>query len=478
MHDFEGALAVEVDQVSKIYRTYPSPRHRLLELMSGGRRRYAHETRALDHVTFSLGKGARLGIVGSNGSGKSTLLKVLAGVLTPSAGRVHVRGRVSALLELGAGFNPELRGRDNIRQFCELHGMHKAEIDAALPDIVAFSELRDAVEHPVKTYSSGMAVRLGFACAVYVRPDILIVDEALSVGDAYFQNKCLHKIRTMLDNGVSFIYVTHAADSIRSLCTEGLWMDRGVARLQGSASEVSAAYERETYSRLARAGYDYQTASATDDGGAAHARHAAPAHHAAFDADATNADTDAAVATRHAVRANPQRKVAFAERVAPLRTGSGEIRIDDISLVDSDGQETDSVPMDLPLRVRVFFHVLSRPPAPCALSLAITDPAGKQIVYFNSIVHDADVATAAPHIEHMVEFAFDNPLCPGEYGLVSGITVQAPPGVSPGRNIIVQVIDHCAGGARFAVRFPGPGDKRDLWGMVHVPCTVRMVSLD
>src|ERR1700754_351129 len=173
MRDFESTLAVEVDQVSKIYRTYPSPRHRLLELVSGGRRRYAHETRALDHVTFSLQKGARLGIVGSNGSGKSTLLKVLAGVLTPTTGRARVRGRVSALLELGAGFNPELRGRDNIRQFCELHGMHKAEIDAAMPDIIAFSELRDAVDHPVKTYSSGMAVRLGFACAVYVRPDIL-----------------------------------------------------------------------------------------------------------------------------------------------------------------------------------------------------------------------------------------------------------------------------------------------------------------
>jgi lipopolysaccharide transport system ATP-binding protein len=131
-----------------------------------------------------LPEGARLGIVGSNGSGKSTLLKLLAGVLTPTAGRVRVRGRVSALLELGAGFAPELRGRDSIRQFCELHGMHRDEIDRAMSDIIAFSELKNAIDHPLKTYSSGMAVRLGFVCAVYVRPDILIVDEALSVGDA------------------------------------------------------------------------------------------------------------------------------------------------------------------------------------------------------------------------------------------------------------------------------------------------------
>jgi lipopolysaccharide transport system ATP-binding protein len=467
MSDAHSAVAVEVDNISKVYRTYPSPRHRLMELVSGGRRRYARETHALDQVSFALRKGGRLGIVGENGSGKSTLLKVLAGVLTPSSGRVSVNGRVSALLELGAGFNPELRGHENIRQFCELHRMSKDEIDAAVPDIIRFSELRDAIDHPVKTYSSGMGVRLGFACAVYVKPDILIVDEALSVGDAYFQNKCLHKIRAMLEDGVSFIYVTHAADSIRSLCNEGLWMDKGVARLKGSSSEVGAAYERETFSRLTRAGYDTSTATAPE------ASEGTP-----DDDDAPQTDSAATLTARRIVGTDPRRKLAFSERVAPLRTGSGEIRIDDISLIDQSGHETDSIPMDLPIRVRVFFHLHSRPLAPCALSLAITDQSGKQIVYFNSIVHGADVARAAPHIGHMLEFTFDNPLCPGEYGLVSGISIQAPPGVSPGRNIIVQVIDHCAGGARFSVRFPDPSDKRDLWGMVHVPCAVRMLSLD
>ena len=245
---------VDIRNISKIYHSYSKPSHRMLELLSGGRKQYARETRALDDVSLTLAPGSRLGIVGENGSGKSTLLKVLCGVLTPSAGSVSVKGRISALLELGAGFNPQLGGRENIRQFCMLHGMQRDEIDEAVPEIIRFSELQDAIEHPVKTYSSGMAVRLGFSCAVYVKPEILIVDEALSVGDAYFQNKCLHKIKSLLDGGTTFIYVTHAADAIRSLCNQGLWLEHGRIRLAGSSSEVGAAYQREVFRRMASAG--------------------------------------------------------------------------------------------------------------------------------------------------------------------------------------------------------------------------------
>ena len=151
MTDPNYTPALKLEHVSKIYRTYSTPQHRLFELLSGGRKQYARETRALDDVTFSLEQGGRLGIVGENGSGKSTLLKVLAGVLVPNQGTVQVNGRVSALLELGAGFNPELPGRENIRQFSMLHGMRRDEIEEALPEIIQFSELRDAIDQPVKT---------------------------------------------------------------------------------------------------------------------------------------------------------------------------------------------------------------------------------------------------------------------------------------------------------------------------------------
>jgi lipopolysaccharide transport system ATP-binding protein len=454
MTDKENKPVIELANVSKLYHTYPTPRHRLLEIISGGRKRYSRETRALDDVSFSLEKGSRLGIVGENGSGKSTLLKVLAGVLTPTVGTVKVRGRISALLELGAGFNPELPGQENIRQFCMLHGMHRDEIDAALPEIIKFSELRDAIEHPVKTYSSGMAVRLGFACAVYVQPDILIVDEALSVGDAYFQNKCLHKIRSMLDQGITFIYVTHTADAIRSLCNEGIWLEKGIVRLAGSSSAVGAAYQSEVFSRMVRAGLQGQN----------------------------NNEQPSIVPAENLVSSqvviDSLRFKAFKERIEPLRTGSGEIRIDDIVVLDDNGAGTDSIPFDVKTCVRVFFHIESTPPEQSVLTLGITDSSGKQLLYFSSASHNIYASSAPPHIPQVIDFTFMNPLNPGEYGLVAGIGVLAEHPQNYGQSLVESVIDYCVGGARFAVRFPDKKTSKDLWGVVHTNYSVSSISLD
>ncbi|NBI47538.1 MULTISPECIES: ABC transporter ATP-binding protein [Burkholderia] len=457
---------IELDNISKIYRSYSSPRHRLLELMSAGKRQYFRETRALDQVSFSLERGDRFGVVGENGSGKSTLLKILAGVLNPSIGQVNVSGRVSALLELGAGFNPELSGRENIIQFCMLHGIHQEQALAAQPEIIRFSELGDAVDHPVKTYSSGMAVRLGFACAVYVQPDILIVDEALSVGDAYFQNKCLHKIRTMLDEGTTFIYVTHAADSIRALCNRGLWLDKGRVRQIGSSKDVGAAYQSEVFSRMVRAGIDV-TETDEDE---------APA--VEVPATAGNADGGDVSTTAAHPRPDKARTRAFSSRVEPLRTGTGEIRIDDISVIDPEGNECDTVDIEKTMRVRVFFHVESQPPQRSSLALGITDSSGRQILHFSSEVRDVFPSEAAPHIQHMIEFSFANPLCPGEYGLIAGVGVTTEHPENRGQSLVTNVIDYCVGGARFAVRFPDDIAKRDLWGIVHVDYAVSMHSLD
>jgi lipopolysaccharide transport system ATP-binding protein len=458
-------LAIEASAISKVYQTYANPRHRLMELLSGGRKRYASETRALDDVSFSLEKGGRLGIVGENGSGKSTLLKVLAGVLTPTGGSVVVNGRVSALLELGAGFNPDLVGRENITQFCMLHGMRHDEIEKAMPDIIRFSELSHAIDHPVKTYSSGMAVRLGFACAVYVEPDILIVDEALSVGDAYFQNKCLHKIRSMLDNGTSFVYVTHAADAIRSLCIHGLWLEKGKVRLAGSSSKVGAAYQSHIFSRMVRAGLEQEFEEALERG-----------------LKRPQIHRDIPLARKNVPPRRPQKpdnvkRQAFFERVSPLRTGSGEIRIDEISVIAHDGEETDSVAFDRNLRIRVFFHVESIPPAKSAITLGVTDASGRQLLHFSSLVHGIDASDTAPHTEHVMEFLFHNPLCPGEYGVIAGISILADHPQNKGQTIIESVLDYCVGGARFKVMFPDREVNKDLWGVVHVDYRVSMHAL-
>ena len=448
-------LALNLEHVSKIYRTYSTPQHRLFELLSGGRKQYARETRALDDVTFSLEQGGRLGIVGENGSGKSTLLKVLAGVLVPNQGTVQVNGRVSALLELGAGFNPELPGRENIRQFSMLHGMQRDEIDEALPEIIQFSELRDAIDQPVKTYSSGMAVRLGFACAVYVKPDILIVDEALSVGDSYFQNKCMHKIKSLLDGGTSFIYVTHAADSIRSLCNQGVWMDKGRTRMIGSSTDVGAAYQSEVYKRIVRAGLG-ETLEA-DSG-------PAPAAVAARGAPVMSVD--------HA------RHQAFEERVAPVRTGSGEARIVDISLVGEDGVETDSLALDATCLVRVFYRAHADLPADCALTLGVTDSTGRQLLHFNSKVSKTHLPQSGGHMLRVVEFRFDNPLSPGEYGFIAGIGTFMPNPRNHGQYVTSLIVDYVAGGARFSVRFPDHPANLDLWGVVHPRFTATEYALD
>jgi lipopolysaccharide transport system ATP-binding protein len=451
--DMNKDLAVSFAEVSKVYHTYSTPQHRLFEILSGGRKRYAYETRALDSVSFSLKKGGRLGIIGENGSGKSTLLKVLAGVLTPSSGVVQVNGRISALLELGAGFNPELPGAENIRQFCMLHGMHSDETDEAVPDIVKFSELREAINHPVKTYSSGMAVRLGFACAVYVKPEILIVDEALSVGDAYFQNKCLHKIKSLLDEGATFIYVTHAADAIRSLCNQGIWMERGRVRQFGTSSEVGAVYQAEVFRRMVGAGLSNQTE--------------AP-------------EVDAMLTTKNAPKLSIDHAChkAFEERVASLRTGSGAARIQYIALVDVNGVDTDSIEFNAKFRVKVFYRVECAIPEGCALTLGVTDSSGRQVLHFNSALRGVFISPDGMHTHRVIEFEFANQLCPGEYGLIAGIGLLSKNPETKGQSLIEELCDYCVGGARFSVRFPNGDSDHDLWGLVHVPYSVSECVLD
>lgn len=445
-------LAIEFIEVSKVYHTYSTPQHRLREILSGGRKRFAQETRALDDVSFALKKGGRLGIIGENGSGKSTLLKVLAGVLTPSFGTVRVNGRISALLELGAGFNPELAGAENIRQFCMLHGMNGDEIDEAVPEIIKFSELKEAIDHPVKTFSSGMAVRLGFACAVYVKPEILIVDEALSVGDAYFQNKCLHKIKSLLDNGVTFIYVTHATDAIRSLCDQGLWMEKGRVRLSGPSSDVGAAYQAEVFRRMVGAGL--------------------------HEPNQTLAVQLPSTANSSKLSINHERHKAFEARVAPLRTGSGEARIQDIVLVDEDGVDTDTIEFNAKVRVRVFYRVEHTIPTSCALTLGVTDSSGRQVLHFNSASQGVFITPDVMHTLNVIEFEFANQLCPGEYGLIAGIALLLQSPRNNGQSLIDEICDYCVGGARFSVRFPDKDSSHDLWGLVYIPYSVSECVLD
>jgi lipopolysaccharide transport system ATP-binding protein len=228
--------------VSKSYSIYTNPALRLVEIATLQRRSFHTEFWALSGVTFDIQRGEAFCIVGENGSGKSTLLQILAGVLSPSAGDVQVAGRVAALLELGAGFHPEFTGRDNVYLAAAIHGFTPAEIDARFAAIEAFAEIGAFMDQAVKTYSSGMLVRLAFAVAIHVEPEILVIDEALAVGDFYFRQRCLRKVNELRARGVTIVLVSHSMGDVNALADRVLWLDHGRVRQVGAPGEVIEAY--------------------------------------------------------------------------------------------------------------------------------------------------------------------------------------------------------------------------------------------
>ncbi len=236
--------AVEVKNVTKIYRLYDKPIDRLKESLSVTHREYHKDFYALNDLSFTVEKGQTVGIIGTNGSGKSTILKIITGVLTPTTGEVSVKGKISALLELGAGFNQDYTGVENIYMNGTMMGYSKKEMDEKLPEILDFAEIGDFVYQPVKTYSSGMFVRLAFALAINVEPEILIVDEALSVGDVFFQSKCYRRMEEIRKSGTTIIMVTHDMGSIIKYCDKVVLLNKGEFIAQGSAGKMVDLYKK------------------------------------------------------------------------------------------------------------------------------------------------------------------------------------------------------------------------------------------
>ena len=235
---------VKVEHVTKIYKIYDDPKDRFKEALGiGGKGKiYAKNHYALKDVSFEVRKGEIVGIVGRNGSGKSTILKILTGVLNQTKGNVEVDGKVSALLELGAGFNMEYTGRRNIYLNATMMHISKTEIEKRIPDILKFADIGEYIDQPVKTYSSGMFVRLAFAVAINVDPDILIVDEALAVGDVRFQLKCMDKFMEFIEAGKTILFVTHDINSVKRFCNRTIWLNQGKLILDGNTDEVTDRY--------------------------------------------------------------------------------------------------------------------------------------------------------------------------------------------------------------------------------------------
>jgi teichoic acid transport system ATP-binding protein len=235
-------IAIKVENLSKVYKLYNTPIDRLKESLNPFKKKYHKDFHALSDVSFEIKKGETVGIIGKNGSGKSTLLKIITGVLTPSSGKVIVNGRISALLELGSGFNYEYTGMENIYFQGNLLGIERKEMETKVQEILDFADIGDFIHQPVKNYSSGMFARLAFAVAINVKPDILIVDETLAVGDMLFQQKCLHKMKKMMQSGATILFVSHALPQVRSLCEQAVYLKQGEMVAAGASPEICDLY--------------------------------------------------------------------------------------------------------------------------------------------------------------------------------------------------------------------------------------------
>lgn len=247
----DHSTVLKAEHLGKEYKLYDSPRKRLRALITGGEHHRSHW--ALRDVSFELGRGQCMGVVGNNGAGKSSLLKLIAGTLQPSVGKVERHGRITAILELGAGFHPDFTGRDNLYFGASLIGISPTEMRALESSIVEFSELGEAIDRPVKTYSSGMTVRLAFALVTALEPDVLIVDEALAVGDQQFQKKCISRIDAFRKNGCTILFCSHSLYHVRQLCNKVLWLESGQQKAFGDTETVLSQYEADIRAKEALA---------------------------------------------------------------------------------------------------------------------------------------------------------------------------------------------------------------------------------
>jgi lipopolysaccharide transport system ATP-binding protein len=346
---------------------------------------------ALRDVSFGIEPGETVGIVGDNGAGKSTLLKLVCRIIEPSTGSIAVDGRVSALLELGAGFHPDLTGRENVYLNGSILGLGKAEVDQVFDDILSFSEMERFIDSPVKHYSSGMYMRLGFSIAIHVRPDILLVDEVLAVGDQAFQLRCLDKINEMKRQGITIVLVTHNLETVRDLCTRAIWLDQGQIRAEGAVDNVIEHYLTEVW--------------ATD-------RHALQQAEAMRRGNGQTGSED---------EGGP----ALETDQSLWRWGSREAEIVSVQLLDSQGQERRSFQTGEKLVIRIHFNAKQRVEGP-QFGIALFHPSGFHINGPNTALSGMDIE--AIEGEGYVDHVIDNlPLLPGTY--LSSISIYDREGV-------------------------------------------------
>ena len=381
---------IELENVSKSYKIYKNPRHRAIEMLVPGAPVLHTDFWALNGVSLRVERGETLGVVGANGSGKSTMLQIIAGIVLPTSGRATVRGRVSSLLELGAGFHPELTGRENVEMFGTITGVSIQEMRRRLPDIERFAGIGEFINQPVKVYSSGMFVRLAFAAAIHVDPDIILVDEALAVGDAVFQHQCLLRIRQMQANGTTIVCVSHDMGLIKAISSSVVLLDAGRIIAEGEPAEMASLY-------FARASAEIAKAEAPQG----------PVPAMASDSETVSFQTDASLDAR----------------VRVFRHGTGAAKIRSIELIDSCGRPTAAVEFNDEATLRVHVEYLADVPS-SIVGFGFRDRNGTELVGTNTFEEGITLPPRVAGSTLVVEFRLRLPLIPGTYSVSSAIAAD------------------------------------------------------
>ena len=438
-----NATAIEVKSLGKCYQIYARPQDRLKQsiypriqtLVGRPASRYFQPFWALQDVSFEIQQGETVGIIGRNGSGKSTLLQLICGTLTPTNGIVQTRGRVAALLELGSGFNPEFTGRENIYLNGSVLGLERSEIDSRFDDIAAFADIGEFIEQPVKMYSSGMYIRLAFAINIMSQPDIMIVDEALAVGDMNFQAKCITALKRRQDAGTTVLFVSHDINTVKSLCSRAVYLERGQLKNIGSAAAIAEQYLRAVREDIST---EYQQTRQTSPGLAA---------------KTDQAPESAAPAPGIALH----RLDDFTRRVAQFRYGTGEARVLYVDLHTMSGETITEVQFNQ--QVKIIIYLESYQEKRLSVNFNILDDKKNLITGANFLLMDQPLLDTQPGEQYRVEYTVHLPLQDGIYAVQVGL---AEPMVSDRAASFVDYVDD-------AVVFSmARWEKAKLWSKVFM----------
>ena len=428
-------LVIRLENISKKYNLYDTPLDRLKEALHPFRKKYSKDFYALDHISFDVKKGETIGIMGRNGAGKSTLLKILTGVLTPSNGKVEINGKISALLELGAGFNPELDGLENIYFTGMIMGFSREEMETKIDGILSFADIGDFVYQPVKTYSSGMFVRLAFSIATAVNPDVLIVDEALSVGDMFFQAKSVSRMRDLINNGATLLFVSHDTNAVKSLCSRAILLQNG-KMLDDGASE--AVVER------------YFSLKVAEEQNVIHNKKSCT-------------DTAKKPFIGHTLQGKNLKAFMptedFLKRASEQRIQNGVVNFTNIMLLDDIENEITKVDYDQNVILRMTIEV-NQPVANLGAGYHIRDHNGFDVVYSDNLIEDIKITDLMPGERFILDWNFKMALKEGQYNI--SCVLSLPIDISIGK---VDFCDFIPFAKQFVVE---PRPESLLYGSVHL----------